>query len=172
MGGKRRPKHPRYMDAILRTMTYLRFLKSLLLHKWYVLLAGYGSVPLYRLLIHDYSKFTRSEFPAYARRFGVGRGGKLLDIGADPGEWQRAWVHHWHQNPHHWEYWLKLVDGIPVAMEMPPTYVLEMIADWKGASRAYTGSWDLSEWFNQSHGRMILHPRTNAMVLELLRIAD
>jgi hypothetical protein len=29
---------------------------------------------------------------------------------------------------------------------MPETYVREMVADWMGASRAYTGSWDMTEW--------------------------
>ena len=33
---------------------------------------------------------------------------------------------------------------------MPETYIREMIADWMGASKAYTGSWDMGEWLTSN----------------------
>jgi hypothetical protein len=46
-------------------ISYLR----LLLHKWYVFLAGRRlKVPFWRLVVHDLSKFSPAEFRHYARR--------------------------------------------------------------------------------------------------------
>jgi hypothetical protein len=43
---------------------------------------------------------------------------------------------------------------------MPEIYVREMVADWWGASRAYTGSWDMSDWLTKNLPRIEkkLHP--------------
>ena len=37
-----------------------------------------------------------------------------------------------------------------------------------GASMAYTGSWDMSEWLSKNFPRMILHPNTRRYVSEVL----
>lgn len=152
---------------------YVRFFWSLCRHKWFVAVAGWRlRVPLWRLIIHDWSKFTRAEFGPYARRFGKGRAG-LLTKAADPSEFHQAWAHHWHLNPHHWEYWLSIEDGGTVsAREMPFTYILEMVADWQGASRAYTGSWDLTDWYGRSRSRIILAEITGGTVRSLLGLHD
>ena len=48
-------------------MIYLDQLKSVLIHKWYVFLAGQlTGVPLWQLIIHDWSKFTPTELFGYA----------------------------------------------------------------------------------------------------------
>jgi hypothetical protein len=107
---------------------------------------------------HDSSKWLPIEFDAYALHFCGG--------GA-PKEFARAWLHHIHNNPHHWLHWI-FSDGWSVegsdlengVMEMPRCYALEMIADWMGASRAYTGSWDMTDWLIKNLPKIKLHSKT------------
>lgn len=145
-------------------MIYLRYLWSLLRHKWFVFVAGRRlGVGVWQLLIHDLSKFSSAEFGPYARRFGGGRGG-AIDHSADAQEWCDAWRHHWTHNPHHWEFWVN--DGTPLLM--PDRYVREMVADWCGAGRAYTGRWEVAAWYAANRDRYQLHPATRARVEQVI----
>ena len=111
-----------------------------------------------QLAVHDQSKWSETEFPGYAHHF---KGG-----GA-PDEFAKAWLHHIHCNPHHWQHWIfpdgftpkdsNVENGI---VEMPLHFCLEMVADWMGASRAYSGTWDISEWLWNNMGRIRVHSKT------------
>lgn len=147
------------------------YLKLILRNKRYVFIAGrkVGGIPLWRLIIHDWTKFTPAEWSGYIYRFMRGDAGKFDKIN-DPDFWHKAWNHHWHNNPHHWEYWL---GGFQLAhegladvkvLEMPYNFAAEMVADWMGASKAYTGSWDIFDWYNKNKDKMILHQNTRALV--------
>jgi len=117
----------------------LKYLWLTLKHKAFVFRAGLKTrAPLWRLVIHDWSKFTLAEAPHYGRQF----------FGAkdDPQGFARAWLHHQNCNPHHWEYWIPRTghgrgDDDLVSLPMPEWAVREMVADWLGASRAYGGTW-------------------------------
>jgi hypothetical protein len=39
-----------------------------------------------------------------------------------------------------------------------------MIADWMGASKAYTGSWEIGNWVNVHLPMMKLHPGTKSRI--------
>lgn len=138
---------------------HFRYFKYVILHKWYVYNAGraLGGIPLWRLIIHDYSKFSRAEWTPYVNRFFGGRAG-VEDKALDPQEFHEAWRHHYTHNPHHWEYWCLGTKIDP----MPWPYVREMIADWLGAGRGIAGHWDLTEWYNSTKERRNpnLHDRT------------
>lgn len=149
-------------------IAHWRYLRTVLLHKWYVFVAGRMlGVPLWQLLIHDLSKFSAAEWGPYVRRFAGGRGG-VMDKSADSAEWHMAWRHHWTRNAHHWEYWLPEPIALNQAeaqpLPMPERYAREMVADWCGAGKAYTGAWDVASWYEQNAGRIILHPDTRALV--------
>jgi len=137
---------------------YLQLLKTVLLHKWYVLVAGCRlRVPLWRLIAHDLSKFSSSEFATYARNF-------YGDKRNSPG-FNRAWLHHQKHNDHHWEHWVGPVTGHPYSMPMPA--VREMVADWFAASKAYNGYWPNPTnfvWYNKHQERMHLHPDTEMRI--------
>lgn len=147
---------------------HLRYLRYVLLHKLYVARAGRSlGLTLRAAIVHDLSKFSRAEWGPYRRRFFSGRAG-VEDKSGDPGEFKRAWEHHWTHNPHHWEYWRRN----DLAARMPREYVVEMVADWLGAGRGITGSWDLSDWYVKTRERRVLHPDTLADVEELLASVD
>lgn len=54
---------------------------------------------------------------------------------------------------------------------MPEIYVREMVVDWLGASRAYTGSWNMATWIDANGPKMRLHSKTLERVdAELYRL--
>lgn len=163
--------HRRYAGYVIR-------------HKWFVLVAGLRvRAPLWRLLIHDWSKLTPAEWFPYVQTFyghdadyyrdasrrGVAirppRGHKLRDEVA----FERAWLHHQHANPHHWQHWvLREDDGDTVVLPMPEGLTREMVADWMGAGRAITGRWDVASWYAANRTKILLHPETRERVETLL----
>jgi hypothetical protein len=149
---------------------YRKHLVSLLRHKWFVFIAGLKlRVPLWRLIIHDWSKFALSEFPQYARAFQGDYSQSSADKNRVDGDFQRAWLHHIHHNPHHWQYWIYKSSGSgDVLFDIPETYVREMIADWMGASRAYTGSFDMREWLDKNWTRVHLSSATENLAKRIL----
>lgn len=161
----------------------LKYLKYVVKHKIFVFIAGRKlGVPLWRLMIHDWTKFMPAEWSGYRDRFFTGRTGQL-DKEQDALAFHLSWTHHWHHNPHHWEYWLRASSAnesvTPGAhpmfqsmkpMRMPVTYVFEMVADWMGAGRAITGSWDMTEWFEENKNRMVLHDETRRLAEKLVNV--
>jgi hypothetical protein len=147
-------------------LSHLRYLSYVLRHKWHVCYAGWFlQVPLWRLIIHDWTKFTPAEWGPYVRRFYAGRGSRW-DKDADPQEWKDAWEHHWMRNPHHWEYWSAGGDGTWL-MAMPESYAREMVADWYGAGMAQ-GKPDVEGWYDAHGVKMVLHADTRALVERVL----
>lgn len=130
----------------------------------------YGSqlgLPVYQLESHDLSKFSEFEFPFYARNF--------FGDKKDQDGFAQAWLHHIHNNPHHWQYWIfpdnytpkntKVENGV---IEMPQPFALEMIGDWMASSKQYTGSEDMGDWLKAHLPSIRLHSKTKIFVLEVL----
>lgn len=163
-------------------MKHIKYLRYLLRHKWFVFVAGlHTGVPLWRLIIHDWSKFLPSEWFAYARFFygnlpcwdqvklacpaydyrNTREGAREL--------FEKAWLHHQHHNPHHWQHWILREDsGGTKALPMPNHYLREMVADWMGAGRAITGKWDAPNWYAKNRDIIVLHPATRPEIERLL----
>lgn len=150
----------------------MRYAWATIRHKWFVFLAGLqlGGIPVWRLVIHDWHKFTPAELPHYNRQFFGDKG--------DPLGFACAWLHHQNLAPHHWEYWHTRSDhskggsgAINGWLPMPEIYVREMVADWMGASRSYTDSMDIQPWLDKSYSKMCLHPvtieRLRSVLLEI-----
>lgn len=150
-------------------MMHWKYLKYILRHKWYVFLACLKMrVPLWRAIIHDWQKFTPTEWTPYVQSFYGpwdydNRPAWLVDA------FDRAWLHHQHYGPHHWQFWLLREDsGATKALEMPETYVREMLADWVGAGQAITGENNLHKWYIANKEKIVLHPRTRAQLTALM----
>lgn len=52
---------------------------------------------------------------------------------------------------------------LPKALPMPDRYRREMVADWRGAGRAY-GNTDTAGWYHRNKKGIILHPETREWV--------
>ncbi len=148
-------------------MIYWKQLKLVLFHKWHVFKAGLmiGNIPLWRLIVHDWSKFSPTELFGYAGNIG----------GVTSKEkWAKSWLHHLHHNPHHPEHWILSWRGNPkfydklgeraaefvTVLPMPKTYVREMVADMMATSKNITGSYDIAVWLNENGPKMRLHDLT------------
>lgn len=88
-------------------------------------------------LTHDLSKYSPTEF---------WNGVKYFTGIASPHVGERkvkgysdAWLHHHNRNKHHAEYWVDIVDGKSVPVNMPFKYLAEMICDRVAASMVYLG---------------------------------
>lgn len=153
---------------------YLKYFKKVLTHKWYVFLEGLKiHAPLYLLVLHDWSKFLPDEFIPYAKTFnGIYRYNERPKEYVDA--FNKAWLIHQHRNKHHWQHWFLVQDNeSPVCIEMPVQYVYELVADWKGAGRAYgkTSRGDnpnTKEWYLERKNKIMLHPNTRVLVEKLL----
>lgn len=141
-----------------------RLIKYLLTHKAYVAWAGLtmvGGLSLKQLLVHDTSKFSWEEYQNYRRKFRPLKNEEPLP----DRNWEQALVHHYGHNPHHPEHWRLGNRLVP----MPDHYIKEMLADWLGAGRALTGSWDMSEFLDNRFESFNFHPETAEKVVEELR---
>jgi hypothetical protein len=165
-------------------MSHLRYLRYVLRHKWFVLRAGvvingYSLAWLWRLLVHDLSKFGRAEWGPYVAEF---YDNDRMPIAAErKRRFNAAWLHHLHANPHHWQHWvLKQDDGREITLVMPVAVVNEMVADWLAAgrkvNRAHTMASAVAEtivWYTQNGPKMLLRADVRAQVeATLLGLAD
>jgi Family of unknown function (DUF5662) len=148
---------------------HLRYVSYVARHKWWVFVAGLKTgAPLWRLVIHDWSKMSAAEWRPYVRSF-YGSEGRTPEVRA---AFDRAWLHHQHRNPHHWQHWLLREDDGPTkALEMPKPLVREMVADWMGAGRAITGKWEVCEWYAKNAAKIVLHAETRREVEKILGYA-
>lgn len=143
---------------------WLHFLK-VLQHKWFVIVAGVrvGSIPFWRLLFHDMSKFSRAEFGPYARKF-LAESTPEIEV-----SFGLAWLHHENRNAHHWGHWIARTgrySGRP--LPMPRSYAREMVADWWAAERSYGQSWDMHNWLVENVPKFDLHQETLSSVYQAL----
>lgn len=122
-----------------------------------------------RLIGHDESKWNEEEYDAYDDYF-YGKENKdeddiqVIDLAFD-----YAWLHHIHHNPHHWQYWVLIGDEDGTkALEMPLSYVYEMIADWWSFSWKTGKLTEIFDWYDSHKDKMILHPATKIIVEETL----
>lgn len=150
---------------------HLRYLSYVVRHKWFVFLACMRcDVPLWRALIHDWQKFTPAEWGPYVWSFyGPWKYNERPQWLVDA--FDRAWLHHQHYGPHHYQYWILREDGGAIkALEMPRTYVREMLADWVGAGQAISGRRDPKPWYEANKEKIVLHPSSRALLETLMQM--
>jgi hypothetical protein len=121
--------------------------------------------PVWRLIIHDWTKFTPAELPHYANRFF----GEEYGLEVDHLKFAFAWNHHHKRNSHHPEYWIPttahMLSTIPagIPLPMPEPIVREMVADWLAAT-AFSGKSPTSAaewtWLQAQKGNLKLHADT------------
>lgn len=111
---------------------------------------------VYVASVHDMSKHGQHEYDAYDAYFYGER---------DKDAFNRAWLHHIHNNPHHWQHWVLVNDnGSLLALEMPKLYALEMIADWWSFSWRSGNLSDVFDWYEKHKDVIVLHPNSREFV--------
>lgn len=145
-----------------------RYLKAVLRHKRFVYQEGRKlGLGRWQMLIHDWSKFTPRMWGPYARAF---YGPKNQATGKPDGkaDFDAAWLWHQQVENHHWQKYVLMEDSGKVhCLPMPMKYLLEMVADWRGANRAY-GDQPLSDWYWRSAEARKLERNTRLVVEGIL----
>ena len=115
---------------------------------------------------HDATKYAEEEYDPYDAYFYGER---------DEDAFNRAWLHHIHYNPHHWQHWILMNDDGKYRdpdkmfpLEMPKVYSLEMVADWWSFSWRSGNLFDVFDWYEDHRDDIILHPDTRAFVESVL----
>ena len=144
-----------------------KHLKTVRTHRKYVRKACWKMGLFWQGLTHDLSKYSIEELRMCKYWTGKGSPHQACRdaIGYSP-----SWIHHYHKNKHHWEYWLDDNDiGVFVGVKMPYKYVIESVCDMLGASKAYNPkNWQpsmlLDYWEQNCKGKRIMHAESEALV--------
>lgn len=117
---------------------------------------------------HDASKRDKEEYDSYdAYFYGPSKSYKVIQ------DFNRAWLHHIHQNPHHWQHWVLYEDDpkngkTPILIEMPYNYILEMVCDWWAFSWASGDLFEIFNWWDAHKDTIRLHPNSRKIVIDIL----
>lgn len=126
---------------------------------------------------HDKSKFSEEEYAAYDAYFYGEKSAKVKK------EFDEAWLHHIHNNPHHWQYWILVEDdskptvnavGTPVmvnsfkCLEIPKHYILEMISDWWSFSWKTGNLFEIFDWYEIHRGTIHINQKSRNDVERIL----
>lgn len=116
---------------------------------------------------HDASKYKPEEYDAYDKYFyGNNRSYVVVQ------DFKYAWLHHIHNNPHHWQYWILHNDepgeGINV-LDMPYEYIIEMICDWWSFSWKKGNLNEIFGWYDDHKTYIKLSDVTRSIVENILK---
>lgn len=114
---------------------YWRHFQMIVRHKYYVFVECKKYGLYWQGLVHDLSKFSPIEFKQARYYRGTG---SPIDVEKSVHGYSAAWLHHFHNNKHHWEYWYDVTSG--KLAPIPNRYIKEMICDIIAASKAYNGN--------------------------------
>ena len=159
---------------------YLAYLRYVLRHKWFVMLACFEAKIFWRGIVHDLSKFRPSEWFPYANYF-YNKDGSQRQHSDETGYYKPydtgdmafdfAWLLHQKRNRHHWQWWILPEDnGGTKVMPMETVYVKEMVCDWTGAGLAQGHGRDVKPWYEKNKEKMRLHPDTREVVEVLVKV--
>lgn len=118
--------------------------------------------------LHDESKYSKEEYDAYDKYF-YGRNRSYAVVQ----DFNKAWLHHIHANPHHWQHWV-LINDDPnqgeIILDMPDEYIIEMICDWWSFSWKQDKLDEIFTWYEEHKDHMKLSERTRDQVKEILNM--
>ena len=136
---------------------------------------------------HDASKYDTEEYEAYDKYFYGGN--RSYNVVQD---FNYAWLHHIHKNPHHWQYWVLLEDDpeeegrdskcqpgtgeynahigkFPIkTLLIPLPYIFEMIADWWTFSWKEENLFEIFNWYADHRAKQYIHPESREIVEYIL----
>lgn len=116
---------------------------------------------------HDFSKSDPYEYHAYDEYF---YGNKSYETVKN---FEKAWLHHVHMNPHHWQHWILHNDDPEEGMkliEMPTEYIIEMICDWWSFSWKTGNLYEIFNWYNEHREYMLINPKSVEKIENILSL--
>lgn len=117
---------------------------------------------------HDNSKTRPDEYFPYDDYFYIRKNNRSHEVVEN---FNRAFLFHLHENPHHWQYWVltddNKGDGVKT-IEMPLSYIFEMICDWWSFSWRNDDLTSIFKWWDEHKEWIRLHPRTKRTVNYIL----
>jgi len=144
----------------MKIKPYYNYLKYVLEHKKNVFKTCWKRKLYLHAITHDLSKFSPQEFIPYARYFFINKEEFKQDF-------DKAWEHHYKNNPHHWDYWL---DEKGVPQSIPNQYLQQMIADWEAMSLKFGGS--AQEYYLNNYNKIKLECNTRIILEMMLGLND
>lgn len=122
-------------------------------------------------LFHDLSKYSIEELKMCKYWTGKGSPHQACReiLGYSP-----SWIHHYHRNKHHYQFWLDEDEyGKMIPIKMPYKYVIESFCDMVGASKAYNpDNWDpqlvWDYWLDRCKGKRLMHPDSAYLTEKLI----
>lgn len=120
---------------------------------------------------HDQSKWSEEEFEGYRMKFHPSDEDDFTDE-VKGLRFNKAWMHHLKNNPHHPEYWAfqDTQNDEIVPYEMPKYYVAEMLLDWQSMRYKFGGT--LREYWEGKGHEKFMHPNTVALVDSIIDVFD
>ena len=115
---------------------------------------------------HDQSKYDAEEYVAYDAYFYGGNKSYAVTQ-----EFNRAWLHHIHCNPHHWQHWILINDDEnhgDVVLDIPLNYIIEMVCDWWSFSWASGHLDEIFDWYEEHSSYIKLSDDTKETVEHIL----
>lgn len=143
-------------------MLHLQYLNYVLRHKWFVFLECCKLGICWLGIFHDLSRFRPSEWFPYVASQPYSKNNKPVKITE---AFELAWNDHQHRNKHHWEYWVHFDyhNHEMRILPIPDKYRRELLADWRGASRA-KGFNSVTDWYSKDGQQLKLHPDTREWI--------
>ena len=153
---------------------FWKHIQTIIIHRHFVGKMCFKMGIPWRGVVHDLSKFSITELKI-AKYYDGTRSphAACRDLmGYSP-----SWMHHYHKNKHHYQYFLD-IESFPdkvMAAKMPYKYVIEMLCDFVGASKAYnrhkpewheTEVWDY--WMKACKGQRLMHKDSEYLIEKLL----
>lgn len=119
---------------------------------------------------HDRSKYSEEEYESYDSYFYPETIEKEETTTEEMVEnFNRAWLHHIHENPHHWQHWvLYQDDGDVIPLHMPYVYVIEMICNWWSFGLKTGDLYEIFAWYEENKQSMTLNSQTRCDVETIL----
>lgn len=148
-----------------------KHLKTVRTHRKYVRKMCWKMGLFWQGLFHDLSKYSIPELKMCKYWTGKGSPHQACReaIGYSP-----SWIHHYHKNKHHFQYWWdEDEEGRIIPIKMPYKYVIESFCDMVGASKAYGGK-DWKEesvwnyWQTKCKGKRIMNKESEYLVEKLI----
>ena len=156
-------------------MKFFKHLKVVLKHKFFVFrYATKLGIPFLGF-IHDFSKFTPTEFLRSVKYFDGHKSPTIVERNDNDG-FSYICVRHTGRNKHHWQYWVDYTNTDFIINRIPYKRSLEYVADVLSASRVYnpknfTPIVAYNYFLNHSKF-YLMHPATKEFILWCIKEAN